>query len=286
MSAAARGRLELLAAAVLFSTGGAAIKATTLTSWQVAGFRSLIAALAVALFIPASRRRWSWRVLVVAAAYASTLVLFVLANKLTTAANAIFLQASGPLYLLLLGPLLLREPIRRSDVLLILVMAGGMGLFFVGEQAPSRTAPDPWRGNLLGAFSGLSWALTIAGLRWIAGRAKGSEPGMAAVAAGNVLAGLVCLPKALPVAQAASSDWVALFYLGVFQVGLAYLCLTRGVRQATALEASLLLLAEPALNPIWAWLVHAERPGAFAILGGMLILVSSLLRAVWTIRRE
>ena len=286
MSAAARGRLELLAAAVLFSTGGAAIKATTLTSWQVAGFRSLIAAMAVALFIPSSRRHWSWRVLVVAAAYASTLVLFVLANKLTTAANAIFLQATGPLYLLLLGPVLLREPIRRSDVLLILVMACGMGLFFVGEQAPSRTAPDPWRGNVFGAFSGLSWALTIAGLRWIAGRAEGSEPGMAAVAAGNVIAGLVCLPMALPVVEAAASDWLVLIYLGVFQVGLAYLCLTRGVRHATALEASLLLLAEPALNPIWAWLVHTERPGTLAIFGGGLILASSVLRSVWTIRRE
>lgn len=286
MSAAARGRLELLAAAVLFSTGGAAIKATALTSWQVAGFRSLVAAGAVALLIPSSRRRWSPRVLAVASAYASTLVLFVLANKLTTAANAIFLQATAPLYLLLLGPLLLREPVRGSDLFLILVMACGMGLFFAGEQAPSRTAPDPWHGNVLGAFSGLSWAMTVAGLRWIGGRAKGAEPGMAAVAAGNLIAGLFCLPMAFPVARTALADWLVLLYLGVFQVGLAYLLLTRGVRHATALEASLLLLAEPALNPIWAWLVHGERPGPPAVLGGVLILASSLWRTVRAGQRE
>jgi drug/metabolite transporter (DMT)-like permease len=286
MSAGVRSRLQLLAAAVLFSTGGAAIKATTLTAWQVAGFRSLIAAAAVALFIPASRRHWSRRALVVALAYASTLILFALSNKLTTAANAIFLQSTGPLYLLLLGPVLLRERVRRSDLLLMGVMAGGMALFFAGEQAPSRTAPNPWLGNVLGAFSGLSWALTIAGLRWIASNHKGAEAGMATVAAGNVIAGVVCLPMALPVAQAVLSDWLVLAFLGVFQVGLAYVFLTRGVRHATALEASLLLLAEPALNPVWAWLVHGETPGPLAMLGGLLILLGTLLRAIWTARRE
>src|SRR5688500_15647594 len=106
-------RLQVLAAALLFSTGGAAVKATTLTAWQVAGFRSGIAALAVFLLVPAARRGWTWHVVPVGVAYAATLVLFVTANKLTTAANAIFLQASAPLYMLAFGPLLLREPVRQ-----------------------------------------------------------------------------------------------------------------------------------------------------------------------------
>src|SRR3990172_9137079 len=97
-------QLQLLAAAVLFSTGGAAIKACTLSSWQIASFRSVIAAVALFLLLPDARRRWTWRAVAVGAAYAATLMLFVLGNKLTTAANTIFLQSTAPLYILLLGP--------------------------------------------------------------------------------------------------------------------------------------------------------------------------------------
>src|SRR5579864_4599742 len=115
-SPAVRSRLLLAAAALLFSTGGAAIKGATLTGWQVASFRSAIAAAVLYLALPEARRGWSWRIAPPAAAYAATLLTFVLATRLTTAANAIYLQSTAPLYLLLLGPLLLREPIRRSDI--------------------------------------------------------------------------------------------------------------------------------------------------------------------------
>src|SRR5678815_307458 len=111
-----KNRLLLMAAALLFSTGGAAVKAVSLTGWQVASFRSGVATLVLLLAVPGVRRQFRWGMLPVAAAYAATLILFVLANRLTTSANAIFLQSTAPLYLLLLGPLLLREPIRRNDV--------------------------------------------------------------------------------------------------------------------------------------------------------------------------
>src|ERR1035437_2202074 len=136
-----RNRLLLVAAAVLFSTGGAAIKAAALTPWQVASFRSGVAALALLLVVPEARKGWSWRVAPVGAAYAATLILFVLATRLTTAANAIFLQSTAPLYLLLLGPWLLREPIRRSDIVYILAIAAGMALFSLG--APRAAASPP-----------------------------------------------------------------------------------------------------------------------------------------------
>jgi drug/metabolite transporter (DMT)-like permease len=109
-------RLLVLSAALLFSTGGAAIKATALTGWQVASFRSGIAAVVLLLCMPAWRRVWHPRTLAVGAAYAATMILFVLANKLTTATNTIFLQYTAPLYLLLLAPWLLREPVRLSDL--------------------------------------------------------------------------------------------------------------------------------------------------------------------------
>src|SRR2546425_10171933 len=111
-----RSRIEILAAAALFSTGGAAIKACSWSGWQVASFRSGIAALAVLVMLPAARRLPSGRALAVGAAYATTMILFVRANKLTSAADAIFLQSTAPLYVLLLAPLLLRERARPRDL--------------------------------------------------------------------------------------------------------------------------------------------------------------------------
>ena len=275
-------RLQLLGAAVLFSTGGAAIKATELSSWQVAGFRSGIAALALLALLPSARRGWNARALLVGVAYAVMLILFVSANKLTTAANAIFLQSTAPLYLLLLGPWLLREPIRRPDVAFMALVALGMALFFVGAEAPAATAPDPARGNLLGVLSGVAWALTVMGLRWIGSRDAGG--GLVPVVLGNLIAFLACLPLALPVVVADAGDWALLSYLGVVQIGLAYVLLTKGIRHVSALEAATLLLAEPAINPVWAWLVHGETPSAWALAGGVLILGTTTLKTWWDAR--
>lgn len=150
-----------MTAGLLFSTGGAAIKAASLTGWQVASFRSGLAALVLLAALPGARRRWHWRMLPVAAAYAARLILFVLANRLTTSANAIFLQATAPLYLLLVGPFLLREPIRRADLFYILAVGGGLALFFAGRDIAAATAPDPPRGNLLALASGATYALML-----------------------------------------------------------------------------------------------------------------------------
>ncbi|MBL8293540.1 MAG: DMT family transporter [Bryobacterales bacterium] len=275
MSKVTRSRLQVLGAALLFSTGGAAIKATDFNNWQVAAFRSAIAAAAILLFLPAARRLGDWRIWVVAVAYALTLIAFVTANKLTTAANAIFLQDTAPLYLLLASPWLLKERVTRRDLLVLAVMAVGMVLFFVGEQRASATAPDPMKGNLVAVLSAVTWAITIGGLRWLESRHTGGEPGMATVALGNTIALVLCLPLALPVAGAAAMDWAAVIYLGLIQVGLAYVLLTRGVRHVPAFEVSLLILVEPALNPVWAGLMHDEWPNLLAALGGALILGGS-----------
>jgi len=264
-------RLQLLGAALLFSTGGAAIKATALTAWQVASFRSGIAALALLLLLPAARRGWSPRVLLVAIAYAATLTLFVLANRMTTSANTIFLQSTAPLYILLLGPWLLKEPVRRSDLVFMGALAVGLSLFFVSAEAPVATAPDPLGGNVLATLSGLCWALTMVGLRWLGAEGKG-EAGVATVALGNVVAFLATLPMALPVAPVPVQDWAIVSYLGVFQIAGAYFLLTAGIRHVRALEASILLLVEPALNPVWAWLVHGEVPSRWGMAGGAVIL--------------
>ncbi|PWU04552.1 MAG: EamA/RhaT family transporter [Terriglobia bacterium] len=271
-----RPRLLLVAAALLFSTGGAAIKSATLTGWQVASFRSGVAAMALLIGVPESRRACSKRLIPVAAAYAATLVMFVLATRLTTAANAIFLQSTAPLYVLLLAPWLLQEHVRRSDLIYMLAVAAGMALFFLQNESAGATAPDPRRGNLIGAGSGVMWALTVTGLRRL-GRGAPGNPAMATVALGNVMAFLAALPLAWPVTPAAgAANLLVILYLGIVQIGVAYVCVTRAIRHVPAFEATTILLLEPVMNPIWAWLVHGEKPGFWAVTGGAVILSATL----------
>ena len=267
-------------AAALFSTGGAAIKATTLTGWQVASFRSGVAALAVLLMLPAARSAWTLRAVLIGSAYAATMILFVQANKLTTAANTIFLQSTAPIYLVLLGPWLLGERNRTRDFVFMILMGVGLAFFFIGTEQPNVTAPRPFEGNLLALLSGVTWALTVLGMRWMGkGDLADGHSAAVAVVAGNAITFLFCLPWALPVAQAQPIDWVVIVYLGVFQIGLAYICLTSALRYIPALEASLLLLVEPVLNPLWAWAIHGEQPGAWALCGGALILLLTGVKA-------
>jgi len=273
-----RSRLLLIAAAVLFSTGGAAIKMTTLTEWQVASSRSGVAAAVLFAGLPEARRGWSWRLAPVAAVYAATVVLFVLATRLTTAANAIFLQSTAPLYILLLGPLVLGERVHRSDIVYVLAVIAGMAGFFLDAEPALATAPDPPRGNVIAAASGLAWALTVMGLRRI-GRGRAGNAALATVVAGNVMAFLVALPMALsvPGARFGAANLAIILYLGAVQIGLAYVFLSRALRHVPAFEATLVLLVEPVMNPIWAWLVHGEQPGRSALAGGGIILLATLV---------
>lgn len=280
MKGRATARLEILLCALLFSTGGAAIKAAAFTSWQVAGLRSGLGAIVVWLLLPSARRVASgtWLVtLLVAIAYAATLTLFVLANKLTTAANTIFLQSTAPVYILLLSPWLLHEKIRRDDIAVLVAVAAGMALFFVGRQATYATAPDPVAGNILAAVSGVTYALMLVGLRWMGTR--GGQPA-AAVAIGNLFAFLAALPMMLPLGTHGAGDWAIIGYLGIFQIGVAYALLTRAVPHVPALEMSLLLFVEPALNPVWAWIFHGEVPGTWALAGGLLIMGATTYRTL------
>lgn len=276
-----RARLAILGAAVLFSTGGAAIKATALTGWQVASFRSAVAAAAVLAMLPAARRGWGVLPILIGFGYAATMIFFVLANKLTTAANTIFLQSTAPIYLVLIGPLVLKEPIRRREIGFMAVLGGGLAMFFIGHEAVRATAPDPIKGNVLALLSGVCWAVAVSGLRFMGKRGGHGGGAAAAVVAGNAIAFLVCLPMALPVASVTGTDVAVIGFLGVFQIGLAYVLLTYGLEHVGALEASLLLLGEPVLNPLWAWLVHGERPSGWSLSGGIVIVTATLVKSVY-----
>ena len=276
-----KARLNIVIGALLFSTGGVAIKTATFTGWQLSCFRSLVAGLAVLVLIPKARSGWTWRSLAVAIPYATTFTLFTLANKLTTAANAIFLQDTAPFYILLLGPVLLGERIRRRDWVFMVALVVGLGLIFSSIRQPLTTAPEPELGNLLALCSGFSWALTVLGLRWLAIRSVDhDEQPEAAIVTGCFVASLVAVFFALPVEGSSATNWLIVVYLGVFQIGLAYVLIAEGMRHVPALEASLLLLVEPVFSPVWAWFLLSENPGALAVLGGAAVILATAIHSV------
>ncbi len=273
-------RLQVMAAAVLFSTGGMAVKSCGLGSWEVACLRSGVALLALLAVAPAARRGWTWRTPLVGVAFAATMVLFVQSNKATTAANAVFLQSTAPLYVLLLAPLVLGERNRRRDLLVGLAMALGLGMFFLGQPPASASAPRPLLGNLLATAAGVSWGLTVIGLRWLGRRGLVGGEGLPAAAAGNLLAFLGCLPLALPIARISWTDGLWIGFLGIFQIALAYILLTRGLARVPAFEAALLLLGEQILNPLWAWWSHGELLTRWGWAGATTLLVATVAK-IW-----
>ncbi len=292
-------RLDLILAALLFSTGGVFIKALAgMTAWQRAGLRSLVAVVFLLLVWPQARRGFSRKALIFSLFYAGTLACFVAANTYTTSANAIFLQSTAPLYVLLLSPLVLGEKVQRGDLLFMGALAVGLALCFGGEfwwggSHVQATAPRPVLGNVFGLVSGILWACTIIGLRWFGQRSGGATDARdsggagASVVLGNVSCFAVCLLIGAftgegifhGVTTLAPKTYAVLVFLGVFQVGLAYICITRGMSRVPAMEASLLLLVEPTFNPLWSFLVLHERPGAWSLAGGAVILGATALHA-------
>ncbi len=277
-------RLQVFAAALLFSTGGAGIKAEAFTGLQVSALRSGIAA-AVLIFMLRGRLVLSPAMLGTGIIYAATVTLFVLSTKLTTAANAIFLQATAPLYLLLLGPLVLSERFRARDVVFLVGVAVGLALCVIGQPAATTTAPDPATGNLLAVVCSITWAFTLLGLRYLQrGSTQAGSVGMSAVAIGNLFASVAAAPFALPLPVASASEWATIVYLGVCQIAVAYVFLTAAMRVLPALEVSLLLLIEPVLNPTWTWLIRGEDPGGYTIVGGAIIIAATAIKSVYEAR--
>ena len=313
--------LQAVVAGILFSTGGAAVKATELDAWQVAGMRSVVAAAVLLLAIPAARR-WTggsgrtgaaaasawWRsasrrralllTLGIGCCYCLTLVLFVHANKRTTAAETIFLQSTAPLFVLLLSPILLRERPGARQLLFVPLFGAGLVMAFFGGADAAATAPDPRTGNVLATFCGLAYGLTLMGLRAAgrplsAGRADGAPgemtsaghggavraPGIAAAACGNVIVCLACLPVMAPIRGADPRDLVIVAFLGLFQVALGYVFVTRAARTLEAPVLALLVLLEPALSPFWAMWFHGEQPHVLTWAGGGVIATATLLLA-------
>jgi len=269
------GRLLVAAAALLWSTGGLAIKLVPLDAVGVVFWRATLTVLfLVAVFRPGIER-WKRASVQTAVVYALMILTFVTATKWTTAANAIFLQYTGPFYVLALGPWLLKETFRKADAVAIAVALGGMSLFFVGRLEGGHLA-----GNLMGVVSGLFFGLTVLLLR-----RDQSRDAMASVFLGNLLAAAIALPFAWGNLALDAKGFAVVAFLGVVQMGVAYILFVRGLSVVPAAEASLLGMLEPTFNPLWAFLGLGERPSGWALLGGAIVLASVAGRTVWAARR-
>lgn len=266
--------LRLLAAGILFSLGGALIKVCTFPSLERAGLRSLVAAVTLFALLPEARRLPNRRILALLVPYFGATCLFVAANTLTTAANAIFLQSTAPFWVALLAPLWLGERPRRRDLAVLACIAIGMALFFAADTQASATATDPRLGDAIALVSGLAYGTLLLGFRWLSRHEPGAS--CAVVAWGNACNVPLTLALSPVVGQSwttgDAASWASIAVLGTLQVGLAYALLVRAMPHVPAVTASLILMIEPALNPLLAFLVHGEVPNALATAGGALIL--------------
>lgn len=264
-----RAVLLLVLTALLWSLGGLLIKWVDWNPVAIAGARSLIGAALIGIaFRHELRFTWSFDQIGGAVAYAGTVVLFVIANKLTTAANAILLQYTAPVYVALFSPWFLGERADRRDWLILLVMMSGMALFFLDNL----TVGGYW-GNILALISGLCFAWLTLFLR----RQKDGSS-LPSLLLGNLLAGVIGLPfmfQSMP----NLSSCIGLLLLGVVQLGLPYILYALALRQVRAVEAILIPMIEPVLNPIWVFLLLGEKPSPWAIVGGTIILGAVIFRA-------
>jgi drug/metabolite transporter (DMT)-like permease len=257
-------------AALLWSTSGLFIKVLPLGALQIAFARSLVAVLTIAAIVKVRGGRPFPRPdflsLACATSYVGVLVFFVAATKLTTAANAIFLQFSAPIYLVFLEPWVTGRALHGRDLAAVGLCLGAMGLFFIG-----RFGPGTLTGNLLGVLSGLSLALFSLTLKLQRQRRPETDP-IGAIILGNLLVAILCAPVALRGFSLTLPQAGILLYLGVFQLGIAYLLFNAGMRHLSATAAVVTGTLEAVLNPIWVFLGMGERPSSWALLGGLLIL--------------
>ena len=263
--------LYVFAAAILWSTGGLFIKWTTLSGLELSFWRSLLAGITVAFFTKHEGFGLNRVMFAASVLYAILLITFVLATKETTAANAIFLQYTSSVYVLILEPIIYKERFRARDLITVAVCLGGMALFFVGQLRPQDVT-----GNILALASGFCFALYFLLLRHPRAREVNRA---SSVIYGNLIAIIFTAPWGLAALKHMTAhDALGVTYLGVVQLGIAYALFTTGMaRGVRSLDGSIICYIEPVLNPVWVFLVLGERPSRWALLGGTIIIAAVLI---------
>jgi DME family drug/metabolite transporter len=264
------GLLAVSTAALMWSTGGLVIKLVTFNAMQISFFRCSIAALVFAALFRKRLLLMNTFTFINAVFYASVLIAYVIAIKMTTAANAIFLQSTAPIYVLIFEPIIRKTSYNRINVITILVCAVGMIFFFMGKLSPGH-----FEGNLVALFSGVMFAAMFLGLRKNEDKYQFSS-----IFYGNVIIAIVCVPFLSGLQDVNFRNLSMVSYLGVFQIGLAYAVFSYGLRRVLAIEASILALIEPVFNPVWVFVGYGEVPSFMAIIGGMIILSAITVRTI------
>ena len=267
--------LLLVIAAALWSTSAVFIKALTWQPISILAGRGLFTSFLFLLYmrrLPRNITRWT---LLAAGGSLVTQFLFVTSTKLTTAANAIFLQYTAPIYVIPLAYWILRERPSRSDWIAMGVIFGGLLLFF-GDQL----SPDGFYGNILAVLSGVTSAVMMVSFR----AQKNSSPEDSVLIASLVIT-ILGFPSVLKESWMIT-NWLTIAYLGILQIGLAFILFTKGIKHVPALEANLIITLEPILNPVWVFLFLGEQMGKFALLGGLVVLAGVIVSAVGSARAE
>ena len=267
-----KGILFVFSAALLWSTGGLFIKLISFNAMQLSFFRCSIAALTFAVLFRKQILYFNKFSLINSIFYAIVLISFVIATKTTTAANAIFLQATAPIYVLIFEPIFNKTKYEKINVITVAVCVIGMFLFFVGEIEPSH-----FEGNLVALISGITFAAFFLGM-------KKNEPiyQHSSIFWGNIIVAVICLPFLFALEFISSSDLLMVSFLGVFQIAFAYAFFSAGLKRIYAVEASIISMIEPVLNPVWVFIGYGEIPSITAIIGGAIILTSITVRTLIT----
>ncbi len=261
-----KGVFAMMACAFLWSTAGLFIKVIDWNPFLIAGMRSLIAFCFLMTIVRTIRLTWSWPLLGAALANAATMLLFITANKTTTAANAILLQYLAPVFTAVFSVYFLNERIRREQVAALFLTIVGMFLLFMDKLSPGQMF-----GNLLALTSALTFSLMFIFTRMM----KEGDPLqslMASHAITAVLALGVALFLPLPVITPVAAG--SILALGMLQIGLAAVFFSYGIRRVPAISANMIALIEPVFNPVWVFLVLGEAPSGNTLLGGALIIGS------------
>lgn len=256
--------------AILWSLGGLLVKLVSWNPIAIAGMRSLIAAGLILMFIRKPDFKFTLIKFSSAFVYSATVITFVCATKLTTAANAIILQYTAPIYVAIFGAIFLKERVKIYDIVTIIIVFGGMILFFI-----DKLSSDGFVGNILGIISGVAFALTALLLRF-----QKDESPLERIFWGNILTALIASPFMF-LSMPDVKSWGGLFLLGIFQIGFSYILFSIAIKNVTALEAVLIPMIEPILNPIWVALFLNEIPGLYSMLGGLIVMVTVTLRCVY-----
>jgi len=267
--------LLLVFTSLLWSTSGVFVKTLDWQPLSILAGRGIFTSIVFLLYmrrLPQNITRWT---LLAAGGSMATQFLFVTSTKLTTAANSIFLQYTAPIYVVLLGYWILREKPSRTDWIAMGIIFTGLFLFF-GDQL----SPEGFLGNLLAVLSGVTSAIMVVAFR----AQKDATPEDSILIASLAIA-VIGFPSILKETQTITS-WLSLAYLGIFQIGLAFIFFTRGIRHVPALEANLIGTLEPILNPVWVFLFLGEAMGRSAFLGGLVVLAGVIVSAAGSTRAE